>query len=136
MAERIMFQFALHSHATENATVVYLTGFRAEALVGQCSGTVDRSTGRPIGRSISTISAPTGREGSDAVTENLKNRKRGEKKTEKKWEERTRGGRERVGGRGKGEMRARGEIAASTTDKKRGELCFRRKILRRDKRHR
>jgi len=73
MAERIMFQFALHSHATENATVVYLTGFRAEALVGRHSAAmVDRSAGRSVGRSISTISTPTGREDSDAVTENLK----------------------------------------------------------------
>lgn len=44
-----MFQFALHSHATENATVVYLTGFRAEALVGRHSAAmVDRSAGRSI----------------------------------------------------------------------------------------
>jgi hypothetical protein len=38
VAERIMFQFALRPHATENATLVYLTGFRAGALVGRRRG--------------------------------------------------------------------------------------------------
>lgn len=79
-----MFQFALHSHATENATVDVFNWISRGSTRGtvQRSGTVERPVGRSVGRSISTISAPTGREGSDAVTENLKNRKRG-KKTEK-----------------------------------------------------
>jgi len=80
VAKRIMFQFTLHSHATENATVVYLTGFRAETLVGRAA--LERSAGRSVGRSISTISAPTGRGDSDAVTENLKKKSKRKKKTE------------------------------------------------------
>jgi len=62
-----MFQFALRSHATENATLVYLTGFRAGALVGRRRGAALAD----VDRSISTIPAPTSREDSpDAVTEN------------------------------------------------------------------
>lgn len=63
MVERIMFQFALHSHAIENVTVLYLNWISRGNTRGTGTGTIDRS---------STISAPTGREGSDAVTENLK----------------------------------------------------------------
>jgi len=112
--KRIMFQFTLHSHATENATVVYLTGFRAETLVGRAA--LERSAGRSVGRSISTISAPTGRGDSDAVTENLK-----KKKIKKEEENRNKNGRNghTRGGRGRdARARTRGEIAASTTDKK------------------
>lgn len=47
MAERIMFQFALHSHATENVTVLYLTRFHVEALVGRYH-VGERMVGRSI----------------------------------------------------------------------------------------
>lgn len=96
VAKRIMFQFALHSHATENATVVYLTGFRAEALEGR---RVTRCAvpAMPPSRArvyvcenawsidLSTISASTGRRAdSDPQLLKIKNKKKKEKRGKKK----------------------------------------------------
>lgn len=86
-------------------TVLYLNWISRGNTRGTGTGTIDRS---------STISAPTGREGSDAVTENSKKKKKqkkrekGRQKEKEKW---TRG----IEGR-----RARAERAASTTGTKEG----------------
>lgn len=76
MVERIMFQFTLHLHTIENVTVLYLTGFRAETLVGRLP---ERSVG-PIDRSPTILAS---RQVERTLTRLLKIKKKRKKKKER-----------------------------------------------------